>query len=307
VEIISPVSGTTFSTGDASLLAVLSTFAVPRTVDEGDAAAPIDEWIAAGILVDADSPELASVHHWDRAALALHASSRARKWRKNPVPATAPAVAARRSDHVVPLAHGRVSEGHNDLAVLLEARRSRRLWAPVAIEFQTFSDLFWLSARNRASEHTEYVSRPYPSGGRAYSLELYPVLAEGAVDTLSPGVYRYLPEAHALEVVAPFGDDARRILVVAGNTAAAAPPPVAIVITSRYARLSEQYGTLSYSLILKEVGCLFQTLYLAAESLGLAACALGKGTPAGLLARLCGTTDIEEPVVGEFAMGVAAD
>jgi hypothetical protein len=42
---------------------------------------------------------------------------------------------------------------------------------------------------------------------------------------------------------------------------------VVVVVTSRFARQSERYGDLAYSLVLKEVGGLFQTLYLVAEYL----------------------------------------
>ena len=80
---------------------------------------------------------------------------------------------------------------------------------------------------------------------------------------------------------------------------------MAIIITSRYARQSEEYTRLAYTLVLKEVGCLFQTFYLVAELLGLAACALGGGTPPGPLAELCRTTELVEPVVGELAIGSA--
>jgi SagB-type dehydrogenase family enzyme len=302
VQISSPVTRTTFTSGDASVLRVLSAFAVPRTIEdfESQDVTLIGEWIAAGILVEAGSPEPATLHHWDRDALAHHASSRDRRgWRKTPGHATA-AVAPRRCEVTFPLAPGGALSG-SDLAALLDARRSRRVWAKAPIGFQTFSDLLWHSARNRIQEG--HGSRPYPSGGAAYSLELYPVLGDDAVETLASGVYRYLPDAHALELVSPFSADFHPFLVAAGRAANAAPPPVAIVITSRYARQSEEYGRLAYSLVLKEVGGLFQTLYLVAESLGLAACALGGGTPAGLLADLCGTTELEEPVVGEFAIG----
>lgn len=302
VEITSPVSAITFTYRDASVLRMLETFATPRAIDDlvfEDLAA----WIRASVLVDADARELAAAHFWDRDALALHASSRIRSWRKTPVEPSAPAVAPRRSEEAIPLASG---SREGELAALLEARRSRRVWAHAPIAFEAFSELFWLSARNRPTDRTDHVSRPYPSGGAAYSLELYPVVAEAAVERVPAGVYRYLPEAHALEPVAPLDDDSRRVLTAAGHTAAATePPPVAILITSRYARQSERYGRLAYSLVLKEVGCLFQTFYLAAEALGLAACALGRGTPPGLLARLCGTTELEEPVVGEFAIGAA--
>lgn len=302
VQIASPAMRRMF-TGDSSVLRVLSEFAVPRAREDvpSGSRALIDEWIAAGILVDADTPEPAAVHHWDREALALHASSRDPSWRKTPGHATA-AIAPRRSNVIVPLAASGAPPG--DLATLLDARRSRRVWGSVPIGLQAFSDLLSLSARNRTdARHKGHVSRPYPSGGAAYSLELYPVLAEDAVATLAAGVYRYLPDAHALEVVSPFSADFRPFLTAAGRAANTTPAPVAILITSRYARQSEEYGRLAYSLVLKEVGGLFQTLYLAAESLGLAACALGGGTPVGLLAELCGTNELEEPVVGEFAVG----
>jgi SagB-type dehydrogenase family enzyme len=306
VRIASPVSRAAFTTGDGSVLRVLGAFAVPRAIEDvasgsQDVEALIGEWIAAGILVEAGAPEAAAVQHWDREALALHASSRDPSWRKTPGHTT-PAVAPRRSNVIVPLVRGGAPA--SDLATLLDARRSRRVWGGVPIPFQTFSDLLWLSARNRDDgRHRGHASRPYPSGGAAYSLELYPVLGEDAVETLTAGVYRYLPDAHALEVVSPFSADFRPFLLAAGRAANTTPPPVAIVITSRYARQSEEYSRLAYSLVLKEVGGLFQTLYLVAESLGLAACALGGGTPPGLLAELCGTTELEEPVVGEFAVG----
>ena len=312
VQLTSPVSRKTLLASDPSMLSVLSAFATPRTIDDvigesQELATVIDEWIAASILVDADTPEPAALQHWDRDALALHASSRDPKWRKTPGHQT-PAIAPRRSNVSVPLAPRGAGAVDTELAALLDARRSRRTWASAPIAFQTFSDFLWLSARNRTDERRrKSVSRPYPSGGAAYSLELYPVVAEQAVDGLNCGVYRYLPQEHALEVVSPFSADFRPFLVAAGKAARTTPAPVAIIITSRYARQSEEYSRLAYSLVLKEVGCLFQTFYLVAESLGLAACAIGGRTPPGLLAELCRTTELEEPVVGEFALGVASD
>jgi len=55
--------------------------------------------------------------------------------------------------------------------------------------------------------------------------------------------------------------------------------------------------------VLKEVGCLFQTLYLVGEYLELAPCALGGGTSAGRFSHICNTTELAEPVVGEFILG----
>jgi SagB-type dehydrogenase family enzyme len=63
------------------------------------------------------------------------------------------------------------------------------------------------------------------------------------------------------------------------------------------------YGPLAYSLILKEVGALFQTIYLVAEYLGLATCALGGGIPDDAFSRIGKIEELAEPVVGEFMIG----
>lgn len=271
--------------------------------DHDDRSERVDQLLRQALeeSVDADA---ANAQHWDPASLAFHASSRDRRYRKTPGHQT-PAIAPRRSTVTFPLAPFQQG-GQADLMTLLEARRSRRTWANIAMPLQTFSDLLWLSARNRDESQTS-VSRPYPSGGAAYSLELYPILGENAVDSLDSGAYHYLPDAHALELVSPFTPDFQPFLLAAGRAMGTTPPPIAIIITSRYARQSEEYNRKAYSLVLKEVGCLFQTLYLVAEALGVAACALGGGTPHGLLAELCHTTELEEPVVGEFALGMRAD
>jgi SagB-type dehydrogenase family enzyme len=164
-----------------------------------------------------------------------------------------------------------------------------------------------MSARNRDAAPEailrNHVSRPYPSGGAAYSLELYPVIAPGAVESIRAGVYRYLPELHGLEEISEEAAHYIPFLEAAGRSASSTRPPIVLVITSRFSRQSEAYGDLAYSLVLKEVGALFQTLYLVAEYLDLAACALGGGTPDELLAQLCSTAELVEPVVGEFVIG----
>jgi SagB-type dehydrogenase family enzyme len=170
-----------------------------------------------------------------------------------------------------------------------------------------FSRFLWLSARNRSiwnvGTRDEYISRPYPSGGAAYSLEIYPVIGPEAVESIDGGLYRYLPQCHSLEPVTSEDADYLPFLETAGQSAGVTAPPIVLIITSRFARQSENYGKLAYSLILKEVGCLFQTLYLVAEHLGLGGCALGGGTSGARLAHLCNTTELAEPIVGEFMVG----
>ena len=75
-----------------------------------------------------------------------------------------------------------------------------------------------------------------------------------------------------------------------------------LAISARIARTSWKYDSIAYSVMLKEVGCLMQTLYLAAGALGLGACALGSG-PLDLLPRVTGVDALLEPQVGEIVIG----
>ena len=50
---------------------------------------------------------------------------------------------------------------------------------------------------------------------------------------------------------------------------------VLITIAGRFGRVSWKYSSLAYSLVLKNVGALIQTLYLMATDLGLGGCAIG--------------------------------
>jgi hypothetical protein len=66
------------------------------------------------------------------------------------------------------------------------------------------------------------------------------------------------------------------------------------------------YGDLSYSLILKEVGAVFQMAMMAAAAMGLGACPLGCGNSL-LFARLARTSPAGEVSVGELMLGRPAE
>jgi SagB-type dehydrogenase family enzyme len=136
-----------------------------------------------------------------------------------------------------------------------------------------------------------------------YSLEVYPVIGAGAVDSVPAGLYRYRPDLHVLEVLTTESVACEPFMVAAADAIGNDPPPVVLVISSRIACQSEAYYGIAYSLVLKEVGGLFQTLYLVCEYLGLTSCALGGGSPDSLLAGLSGAGPLDNPVVGEFAVG----
>jgi SagB-type dehydrogenase family enzyme len=315
IEIMSPISGAGIRTEHLGIVHLIHAFARPRPVADvvrelreyppEQVTACIDELIEARLLMLAADSDSVVPDQWEPAALAFHRLSRQPGPRPGHRHAT-PAIARPRAAETISLGPPPSARG-GDLAEVLEARRSSRRWPRRMIGRGTFSGLFWMSARNRGYGHDElgqdYVSRPYPSGGAAYSLELYPVIAPGAVETVPGGIYRYLPDSHGLATISNDAAAAAPFLEAAGRSASSDPPPVVVVISSRFARQNEVYGDLAYSLVLKEVGGLMQTFYLVAEYLGLAACALGGGSSGELFSNLSGSSELAEPVVGEFMIG----
>jgi SagB-type dehydrogenase family enzyme len=147
----------------------------------------------------------------------------------------------------------------------------------------------------------EYAARPYPSGGSAYELELYLTVAN--CEGLARGFYHYDADQHAL---VPIGVRAHQLdaLLASAEFAmgAAAAPQILVTIAARFDRISWKYSSIAYSLILKDVGVLIQTLYLMATDMGLGGCAIGTSN-IDLFAKMTGIEFHVEGPVGQFALG----
>jgi SagB-type dehydrogenase family enzyme len=146
-----------------------------------------------------------------------------------------------------------------------------------------------------------YASRPYPAGGAAYELELY--LAIANCDGLARGFYHYDADKHALTLIDVSPQDLEAQLLAAEFAiGASGAPQILITIAARFGRVSWKYSSVAYSLILKDVGVLMQTLYLAATDMGLGGCAIGTNN-IDLFARMTGLEIHVEGPVGQFALG----
>ncbi len=148
----------------------------------------------------------------------------------------------------------------------------------------------------------EFAARPYPASGALYELELYPVIHQ--CEGLVSGLYHYDPELHQLEQLSGRTDEVERLLRDASMSTAIPREnlQVLFVIGARFQRISWKYASIAYSLILKNVGVLYQTMYLAATAMGLAPCGVGCGD-SDLFARAAGTDYYAETSVGEFLLG----
>jgi SagB-type dehydrogenase family enzyme len=146
-----------------------------------------------------------------------------------------------------------------------------------------------------------YTTRPYPSGGSAYELELYLAVANCA--GLARGFYHYDADRHAL---VPIGASTPELdaQLAAAEFAMDAPgvPQILITIAARFDRTAWKYSSIAYSLVLKDVGVLIQTLYLMATDMGLGGCAIGS-INIDLFAKMTGLEFHVEGPVGQFALG----
>lgn len=195
------------------------------------------------------------------------------------------------------------------LTTVLEDRVSTRAFDDARpITSDQLAELLYRTARTRstrpAGEGEELVSRPYPSGGSVYELEIYPIVRN--VAGLAPGMYHYDSFDHVLRPVAAADSPAvvRLLKSTSATLTNGAEPQVLLVMAARSGRVMWTYEQVAYAVILKHVGVLMQTLYLAATAMGLGACAQGFGDTAAFVAA-AGVDELEECSVGSMIVGSA--
>ncbi|MFG3487368.1 SagB family peptide dehydrogenase [Streptomyces sp. NPDC047972] len=194
------------------------------------------------------------------------------------------------------------------LTTAIETRRSIRGYGDEEMTARQLGAFLYRVARVRAhytpepgSDRDEVVSRPYPSGGQGYELELYVTVRRCA--GLAPGIYYYDPVGHRLVLRNEEEADRESLFHVASRaTGMEARPDVLVTVTARFQRMSWKYRAIAYATTLRHTGVLYQTMYLVATALGLAPCALGNGD-ADMSARVLGLDYLQESSVGDFLLG----
>jgi SagB-type dehydrogenase family enzyme len=184
-------------------------------------------------------------------------------------------------------------------AVVSERRRSVRLQGSTPPTAAQLSEFLFRTLHERNGR------RPYPSGGACYPLKAY--VAVHRCLGVAPGLYAYDPVRHDLSTVSQPGPALDRLLAeAAGAAAVELPPQILVVLAAQFVRAQRIYPDIGYSLILKEVGAVFQAAMLAAAAMGLGACPLGCGN-ALLFSELVGIDPLIEGSVGELMLGSLAD
>ncbi|MCX6033284.1 MAG: SagB/ThcOx family dehydrogenase [Chloroflexi bacterium] len=163
--------------------------------------------------------------------------------------------------------------GAMPLIEAIRQRRSRRKYTDAALTLEELSFLLWATQGVEKIVGDGRASlRTVPSAGARHPFETY--LLVNRVETLAPGLYRYLPLEHQLYL-----HKAEEGLAAAIDAACFGQyvlnSAVTFLWTAVPGRTEWRYATLAHRVILMDAGHLGQNLYLACEAIAAGTCTIG--------------------------------
>ncbi len=160
-----------------------------------------------------------------------------------------------------------------DVLEAISNRQSRRKFNNTSLKIEELAFLLWATQGQRHAQKGQPHFRTVPSAGARHSFETY--LFVHGVETLSPGLYRYLPLSH--ELVYLYAADShfksRISQAVFGQKFVADSAAVFVWATVPY-RMEWRYLEAAHRVILLDAGHVCQNLYLACEVIGAGTCAI---------------------------------
>jgi SagB-type dehydrogenase family enzyme len=147
----------------------------------------------------------------------------------------------------------------------LYQRRSIRQYANSPLKLSDVSQLLWAA---QGITDSSKGGRTAPSAVAIYPLEIY--LVAGNVESLAPGIYRYIPEGHQLLKIKD--GDLRADL---GTQATIKQAAIDIVIVANYKKVPERFGYNSTKWVYLEGGHVAQNICLQATALNLGTVTIG--------------------------------
>ena len=193
--------------------------------------------------------------------------------------------------------------GDTPIRNAIRARRSCRAFAdrsmPLASLAAILSDTYGVTGFIEGPERHVMYTRPVPSAGALYPLEVY--VATRAVDGVGDGLHHYHARDHTLEpikagpVMRELGD-----LLIGQHYLAAAN--AAIILTAVFGRTLKKYGPRGYRYVLFEAGHAAQNVCLLATELDLGSICTG-GFYDGRLNRYLGLDGSRQAVLYLVGLG----
>ena len=171
-------------------------------------------------------------------------------------------------------------EGNVSVEEALSARRSHRHFQNKALPAEQLSQILWAAygITMPIPDHplTRGGLRTTPSAGATYPLEMYVVV--GNIPGIEAGVYKYLSREHT--IIRTINKDIRKELSAAAlGQRMVRDAPATVVYSAVFGRTAERYGERGRDrYVFIELGHSAQNVYLQAEALNLATCAIGAFT-----------------------------
>ncbi len=160
-----------------------------------------------------------------------------------------------------------------DVTDAIGNRQSRRNYSGGYLKNEELAFLLWATQGVRSPGKQPAHFRTVPSAGARHSFETY--LFIHRVETIAPGLYRYLPLSH--ELVFLYAVDAQsnnRLARAALGQRFVANSAVVFVWTTIPYRMEWRYLQAAHRVILLDAGHVCQNLYLACQAIDAGTCAI---------------------------------
>jgi SagB-type dehydrogenase family enzyme len=153
----------------------------------------------------------------------------------------------------------------------IAARRSVRSYSEDSLSMAELSQILF-AAQGVTGRRGENNLRAAPSAGGTYPIEVYAFA--NRIEGLAPGIYRYLPEGHSIELVeaGPHGKSLARACHGQSMPEAAA---LSVVLAAVPERTTSRYGKRGIRYVHMEAGHVSENICLECASLGLGAVPIG--------------------------------
>lgn len=180
-------------------------------------------------------------------------------------------------------------------------RKSRRKYSEASITFYELSLMLWCTQGIRKVVNNGHTTlRTVPSAEARHPFETY--LIVNNVESLNPGLYRYLPLEHKLLFKGELPDIKERLNDATVNQKFISNSAVTFVWAVVPYRSEWSFPEEAYKLIAMDAGHMCQNLYLAAEAVGAGACAVA-GYDQDKMDALIGVDGKEEFTIYLAAVG----
>ncbi len=152
---------------------------------------------------------------------------------------------------------------------ILNERRSERNFTDESLSKYELSQLLWAG---RGVTDEERGFKTAPSAGATYPLDI--LVDVRNVRDLSPGIYRYDPYEHRLDMK-KHGSERDAIYQASLNQESIKTAPVLFIMIGTYERITPRYGERGVRYTHIEAGHISQNIYLQATSMELGTVAIG--------------------------------